>query len=198
MKFTKLALVFGVMGMALTLGTTQVRAENDFISTQTAIELFVSTTNLDARNVIEWKVGESADYKLNMGGFINGTMSKTVDHDEGNTVWLKQNIDLSFQKQVMEVQMDRATGKILKILANGQPQEIPNGNIEIVSQDYTTITVPAGKFDCVHVVAKTEDSKNVEVWMNPRDTVMDGALKQIMDSQLGKVTLELTKFKKVN
>ena len=146
----------GVLALGL---SAQVSKAADFLT----VEDIYALAQVDARNAIEWKVGERAEYSLKMGSFLSGTMIKTVDHNEGNTVWIKQNIDLTIQKQVVDIQMDRADGKILKMLANGQPQTIPDQKIEIVSQDYTEITVPAGAFKCIHVVAKDQDSKKIEV-----------------------------------
>ncbi len=96
------------------------------------------------------------------------------------------------QQQKTEALINKADGKILKLIVNGQEQQVPNDPVEIISQDYTTITVPAGTFEVIHVVAKTTQSPKIEVWANPRDIVMDGAAKQAAQMQLGTMVLELT------
>jgi hypothetical protein len=98
------------------------------------------------------------------------------------------------QNEVIEIQLNKADGRILKMLRNGQEQAIPNEKIEVISQDFTDVTVPAGTFKAIHIVAKTEKVSKIEVWSNPRDTVMDGTLKQIVATGFMDLTTSLTRF----
>ena len=121
-----------------------------------------------------------------------------MDREEGDTIWLHQEIDLKFQKQIVDVQMSRVDGHIIKMIQDGKEIQVPNDKLEVISQDYGDVTVPAGTFAAVHIVAKTAQVSKIEIWANPADTVMDGALKQIMATQIGELTLELTSFKHGN
>jgi hypothetical protein len=99
---------------------------------------------------------------------------------------------------VVEALIDRATAKTLKMIHNGQEEAVPNDKIEIISQDATEVTVPAGTFKAIHVVAKTEKVSKIEVWANPKATVMDGAIKQIVNQGFIDVEMDLTSFHKVD
>jgi hypothetical protein len=123
-----------------------------------------------------------------------GKSVKKVSQDTGATIWVRTDMDLQFQKEQIDIEINKADGKILKMKRNGQDQEIPNDPIEVISQEGTSIRVPAGTFDCVHIVAKTKQISRIEVWANPRDTAMDGTLKQAVTTQFGVMTLELMSF----
>jgi hypothetical protein len=143
-----------------------------------------------------WKVGDENNYKLNMGGFLNGTMKMFVREIGADGIWLVQDVDLMIQKQKIEVLLDSSTGEIKKMLVNGQEQEVPRTDYEIIDQKEATITVPAGTFQSIYI--KVKDNANngdiSEQWVNPRDIPISGMLKSLADSQLGKVTIELTSF----
>lgn len=145
-------------------------------------------------NMINWKVGDRMDYSVSIGAFGKlGSMFKTVSKDEGNALWIHQEIDLKIQKQVVDMLISKADGKILKLIQNGKETEIPNDKLEVISQDYGKVTVPAGTFDAIHIIAKTQQVSKIELWANPAETAMDGALKQIMATQMGDITMELLK-----
>lgn len=148
-------------------------------------------------NLINWKVGETANFDVSVGPFGKlGTMVKTVTREEGNAVWISQNADLAIQKDSSEILLDRATGKVLKYIHNGKEEQMPDDEIEVISQDTTEVTVPAGTFPCMHVVAKSKQVQKIELWANPRDTVMEGTLKMVMSAQM-EITMELTSFQAV-
>jgi len=153
--------------------------------------------NLVPMDLINWKVGDTASYDVKVASFGKiGTNVKAVTKDEGTSIWLTQDMNLSGQKQLAEAQISKADGKILKLIVNGKEQAIPNDPIEIISQDYGEVTVPAGTFQCIHIIAKSKQVSKLEAWMNPRDTVMDGTIKQIAQTQLFPLTMELTSFKR--
>ena len=152
--------------------------------------------DMDPLALINWKVGDSSDYTLSLA-FGQGSMHKEVTAEEGNDVWLTENVAILGQKDSSKLLFDRNTGKIIKMIHNGKEEAIPNEQPEIISQDYGDITVPAGTFKAIHIVAKTKSVSHIEVWANTKEVVIDGAIKQIMSTQFGDVTLELTKQKKV-
>ena len=163
-----------------------------FASQQAQIQEEVIARGLD------WKVGQECNYKLNMGGFINGTMKMYVREIIADGIWMVQDIDLAIQKQKVEVLIDPANGQIKKMLVNGQEQQPPAADYELIDQKEDRITVPAGTFDASYLKIKDNANKGAitEQWVNPRDIPLSGMVKTLSDSQFGKVTVELNSFKK--
>lgn len=144
---------------------------------------------------LKWKVGDKADYKMSVGGFINGTIKSFVREDNGTEIWVQQDMDLGFAgKQKIEILFDKATGQVKKLLADGKEQQIPDASkLELVETKEDQVTVPAGTFKAVYAKIKDRDSGNIqEAWINPQEVPINGMLKVLADSQLGKVTQELT------
>lgn len=143
-----------------------------------------------------WAVGDECDYKLNMGGFLNGTMKMYVREIGADGMWIVQDVDLMIQKQKIEMLMDTSTGAIKKVLVDGREQSLPESDPEIIEQKEANITVPAGTFQAIYLKLKDNAQNGAisELWVNPRDIPLSGMLKSIQDSQLGKVTIELTSF----
>ncbi len=162
-----------------------------------AAQIEIMKANVESLDLINWKVGDNAKFNVAAGSFGNiGTLDKSVSKDEGTALWLTQQMNVMIQNQKVETLINKADGKVLKMIVNGKEQAIPDDKIEIISQDYTEITVPAGKFKAIHVVAKSTQSPKIEVWANPRDTVMEGTLKQTMNTQNMDIAIELTGFKR--
>jgi hypothetical protein len=180
---------FTVIALLAAGAATSARAE--ILSAQEMEGLF----QLSGLNLINWKVGDRMEYSVSVGMFGKiGSMIKTVSKDEGTALWVHQEVDLKIQKQVVDMLINKADGKILKLIQDGKEAQIPNDKLEVISQDYGEVTVPAGTFDAVHIIAKTQQVSRIELWANPAATVMDGGLKQIMDTQMGKIVMELLKF----
>lgn len=146
----------------------------------------------------DWKVGDACDYKLNMGGFLNGTMKMYIREIGADGIWLVQDVDLMIQKQKVEMLLDANTGEVKKVLVDGREQSLPESDPEIIEQKEANITVPAGTFQAIYLKLKDNAQNGAisEMWVNPRDIPLSGMLKSIQDSQLGKVTIELTSFTK--
>jgi hypothetical protein len=154
--------------------------------------------DMDPMALINWKVGDSSDYNI-IAVFGNvGNMHKEVTKEEGTGVWLVETVKAGGQNDKSEVLIDRNTGKTLKLIHNGKEEAVPTEQPEIISQDYTSVTVPAGTFKVMHVVAKTKEVSKVELWINNVDIVIDGAAKQVVATQYGDVSLELTKQNKMH
>ena len=167
-------------------------AESIFASQQATL-----TESIVAQG-LNWQVGQENNYKLNMGGFLNGTMKMFVREITADGIWLVQDVDLSIQKQKIEVLLDPNTGAIKKMIVNGKEQAPPKADYELVEQKEDRVTVPAGTYDAIYlkVKDKANNGQISEQWVNPRDIPLSGMLKSLADSQLGKVTIELTSFKK--
>ncbi len=167
-------------------------AENLFAAQQSQIQQSVVAQGLN------WKVGDENNYKLNMGGFINGTMKMFVREIGADGIWLVQDVDLTIQKQTIEILLDPNTGAIKKMIVNGQEQAPPKSDFEVIEQKEDKVTVPAGSFDAIYIKIKDKANNDQisEQWINPRDIPLSGMAKSLADSQFGKVTIELTSFKK--
>lgn len=157
----------------------------------------ITLGNVRAMDVINWKVGDNANYQVSAGSFGKlGTMAQTVTKDEGTALWVKTETKLAIQNDTGEMLLNKADGKVLKYIHNGKEEALPDDKIEIISQDYADVTVPAGTFKAIHITAKTEKISKVEIWANPRDTVMSGMIKQAMNTQGIDIVVELTDFKR--
>lgn len=161
-----------------------------FQAQQKQIQESVQTFGLD------WKVGDVTNYKMNIGGFINGTMKMYVREVLTDSIWFNQEADLMGQKQVVEILINSSTGEILKMIVNGKEEKVPEaGNQEVIEQKQVKLTVPAGSFDAIYLKIK-QDNQESELWVNPRDIPLSGMLKTIAPTQIGKMTAELTSFTK--
>lgn len=184
------------LGMALSFNAvaapSAVEAVEIFAQVQLpAIMDQARTTGLD------WKVGDRADYSVDMG-FIKGTMNSSVRSIGAEGVWMDQDMDLGFAgKQKIETLIDPNTGAIKKMLVNGQEQQIPEQDIEVIEVKEDRITVPAGTFDCIHArMQDKKDKKEINAWINPQLVPMSGLLKQVAPVQFGTLTVLLKSFHK--
>jgi len=147
-------------------------------------------------NLIDWKIGDTLQYDVSLKSFKLGSSTKTVTKEEGEGVWLRQEVKAMSQNEVIEVLINRNDGSVMRMIRNGQEQSLPENDLEIISQEATEITVKAGKFKVIHITAKTKEIPKLEIWANPRDTAIDGTVKQMAQVQFGDVVLELVKFKR--
>jgi hypothetical protein len=175
-----------------------VRAENSISLSGILNQTFIQTLHpVSPLYLIEWNVGDYMKYNLTTSIGLRGSMTKEVTSDEGKTLWIRQVMDLTFQKEIIDIEIDKSTGEVVRMIRNGQDQEIPDNDLEIISQDYANVRVPAGTFRCLHVVARTKDVDKLEIWINPQATVMDGALKQVVPTGMMTLTLELAQFRRI-
>ncbi len=146
---------------------------------------------------VNWKVGDQNSYSLDMG-FIKGSMVMTVAEIGDDGIWLNQDMDLGFAgKQQARALIDPNTGEVKKLIVNGQEQQVPKQNVEIIETKEDKITVPAGTFECIFVRLRDKDqNKDIQTWINPRQIPISGMLKTIQPGQFGDVTLLLKSFKK--
>jgi hypothetical protein len=185
-----------IVAAALVVSTTaqayNTVAESIFATQLPAIQSSVVAQGLD------WKVGQENNYKLNMGGFINGTMKMFVREVIADGIWVVQDVDLSVQKQKVEILIDPSNGQIKKMLVNGKEQAPPKSDFELIDQKEDKVTVPAGTFEVIYLKIKDNANNGAisEQWVNPRDIPLSGMVQSKADSQLGKVTIQLTSFKK--
>ncbi len=165
-------------------------AESIFATQQVQLQEAVVTQGLN------WKVGQENNYNLKMG-FIPGTMKMFLREIGTDGAWMIQEMSLMGQKQVIEVLIDLNTGAIKKMIVNGKEQEAPKSDLEIIDQKEDSVKVPAGTFDAIYIKVKDRANSDAitEQWVNPRDIPLSGMAKSVADSQLGKVTIELTSFK---
>lgn len=152
------------------------------------------SSELHTNNLINWKVGEYTDYEMSAIFGNMGNMTKKATAEEGNAIWIKSEVSGMMGNQTTEALIDRADGHIIKFKQDGKDTQIPDDKLEIISQDHTTVTVPAGTFETIHIVAKSEKIKKLEMWANPRDVTLDGGVQMVIDAGMITVTMKLTKF----
>jgi hypothetical protein len=144
-------------------------------------------------------VGDSADYKLSgAGGLLNGTVHMFVRELVAQGWWVEQDIKLGMMgDQKAEALYDKETGKVLKMIVNGQEQAVPDqSKMKVIQTKREKLTVPKGEFDCMYLKIHDEgQNQDVEMWVNPTIPVAR-MVKQIAQSQLGPMSLELTDFVK--
>lgn len=186
-KFT-LSLLAAMLAFAGAARAEENTFFRDLAITQTEA---AAAAELRINNLINWKVGEFQEYSISP---LPGTMKKNVASEEGNAIWIVNDINMMGQAQKSEMLLDRATGKVLKYKENGQEKQMPEQKIEIIDQEATTITVPAGTFEVIHITAKSDQAKKIEVWANPSKISMDGGAQMYIESGFLPMTLKLTKF----
>jgi len=145
-------------------------------------------------DLIEWKVGESADYDLEF--LFPGTSHKEVASEVKGAIWLHQTMTMGFLGEVKtRAKISRKTAEILELWVNDEKQDVPEQNIEIIKQEEDRITVPAGRFDTIKVTIKDLDSDSTSiVWMNPIATPMEGTVQMEAETQMGPMVMKLTAF----
>ena len=160
---------------------------------QASVKAMAQTTGLD------WKVGDFANYNFSMG-FIQGTNNMSIREVGPNGIWLIQDMDLGFMgKQLVEALIDPNTGEIKELKVNGQAQDIPENNSEIVSAEESSVTVPAGTFDAIYIKLKNnDDGKISQIWINPEMIPLNGSAKSISPAQFGDAIMELTQYGRAN
>jgi hypothetical protein len=186
-----------VLGMFLASGAMAVDTQSLI---QTALHVdTLGTVRTLSDGLIDWKVGESTTMNLQIGFPIPMRMVKSVTKEEmvdgSAAVWIKQEVK-GFIPQTVEILIRRADGQILKMIQNGQQVEPPsNDNVEIISQDVDTVTVPAGTFKTLKIVGKQGDS-DFTIWLNPREIPVGGEAKMDITQQGQNVKGELASFVK--
>lgn len=190
--FKKLLLALGLVVSVSAGASTNINSLMSDISSAVLADV-------QAQSPFNWKVGDTASYKLNMGGFIQGKMVMTIKVVEPAKLVIAQDMDLGFAgKQSCEQTLNPNTGEVISIVCNGQQQQAGNqGDIEMIDSKEDTVTVPAGTFTCLYIKARNKaDNSEVEQWVSPKEVPVFGMVKTIAPSQLGKVTVELTSFKR--
>lgn len=186
-----LALILGL----LAISTSGVRAEGNFATKLMLTDLSASiASELHINNAINWKVGEFSEYDMKAMFGSLGTMKKQATSEQGNAIWIKEQTSGMMGNKTIEILIDRADGHIVEYREDGQKKDMPDQKLEIISQEHTSVTVPAGTFEAIHITAKTEQVKKLEIWANPRDITLDGTAKMAIDTGMLPVTVELTKF----
>lgn len=155
-------------------------------------------------NGLNMNVGDRTEYKLNMGGFIQGTNIIHVREIVSEGIWLEQNMDMGFLgKQKAEILLDPNTGKTKRVIVNGQEQDPNQGgsqdDMEVIKAEESSVTVPAGTFEAIYMEIKNKkDNTITKVWLNPGEIPINGAAKMIAPSQMGEVVMELTSYARAN
>lgn len=161
---------------------------------------FVTQAQVSINGLEDWVVGDTANYKFQMG-FLSGTMMMKVRESVEEGFWVDQDVDAGFfGKQKVEMLVDKHTGRLLRLIVNGKEEQIPedDGNTEIVEAREDKVTVTAGTFDCIYVkmLDKTKNETS-EAWINPSEIPVMGLIKTKQPGQMGEMVMELTSFQKM-
>jgi hypothetical protein len=189
------ALIFALSSPVAFAAPSQSELVNQALAAQVRTTQIRLAIEAQVLNQINWRVGDSADYKMN-GGFIQGTSLNSVTKDEGTSIWMKQDMDLGFMgKQLIEVLINKSTGEIEKMIVNGQEQQKPEKpDIEVLEMKESKVTVTAGEYECIYVKIKDrQKGTTAEAWLNPKLVPMNGMIKAIQESQFGPIEQELTR-----
>ena len=193
--------VLVLVGLAAIMAMPAAHADDAADFTATFMQPLINASIPSARDLINWKVGDEEDYNVTMAALpVPGSMVEKVTKDDGDgTLWFNETINMLIENQSVDIQIRKSDAKILQELVNGQPQQIDDTPPTVVSQDYESVTVPAGTFKAIHIVAKTTQqgqAVQLEEWANPKATCMDGSLKAIITTQGQTITEELKTFHK--
>lgn len=160
-----------------------------------ALEIISGYMDEFATSPLTWKVGDLSEFNVSAGAFGSGKMTKTVTEDTGTAFWVVQEMNIPSHQEKLEKLYNKADGQVLKVIRNGTEQNPADSAIEISSQENVRIQVPAGTFDSLHIVGKSQKVSKIELWSNPGATAIDGTLKLIMKSSFYTITSELSSFR---
>lgn len=188
------------LGLALSINAQATPATatiNDLVSSVNKTIL----NDVDMQGPFNWVVGDTATYNLK-GGIISGSMAMTIKAVSASELVIGQELDMGFLgKQSCEMTINPQTGKLLKMVCNGQDQTPSDeGTLEVIESKEDTIKVPAGTFVCLYIKAKqTAQGKEtiIQQWANPKLIPVMGLIKAISPSPLGELNVELVSFKKM-
>lgn len=151
------------------------------------------------------KVGEFQNRDLKKSGLRLGTLKSWVDREESDGVWLLNEVKVILKpKQLIEVLIQRKTGKILKYIVDGEEKTPPDvtkmEDCEVLSEAAETIKVRAGTYKTERTIAKC-DEDIMAVWTNYGDVNMGGfvrlaALEDEDKPNKQKYTVDLVQFGK--
>ena len=148
-----------------------------------------------AQDLIDWKVGEYANYDIEF--MLPGTLAKEVTAEEKGAIWVVQTMEFEMLGATeVKMKISRSTAEILEFYVNGEKQDPPAPpKFEVVDQVEETITVPAGTFKTIKVTLKDlESGEMTYIWINPKDVSMEGTVQMTANSEFGEMTIKLSSF----
>ena len=185
-----LSLMIGSSGHALSASSPETHAMIDLVSLQKNL------ISASLEGALDWHVGDRAEYQLN-APIGRGTSVQFVREDVGTGFWMQTDVDMGFLgRQKIEVLANKATGRIERVLVNGNEQTPPDPNdVEIIDTREERVRVPAGEFQSTYRKIKNKKDNSIqEGWSNPQMVPMGGMLKAMGNTQIGTVTQLLTRF----
>lgn len=150
-----------------------------------------------ADGLFDWKVGDTLNFDMQMKPLPQkGTMTIKVVSDTADGYTLEEDVNFLVLKQVVQVLFDKNTGEIKKMTINGKATDVPDAGKEtLIKEEEAHITVPAGSFDCIHMVTADASNQQSETWLNPRDLPITGILKtKAAEAGVLEVNTELVSF----
>lgn len=161
------------------------------------IEEFLNlVTHLKSLN-IDWKVGDQVEYDVRVS-FIRGNAVAFVREWAEEGPWVEINSQI-LGRHKSEVLLDRITGEVLRLIHDGEEQEVPDKNLVIEDQEDQRISVPAGVFDCVWTLFKhSESNGRSQVWESAAEVPMLGIVQAKIPTQYGQATIRLRSFRRAS
>lgn len=158
--------------------------------------LFISLFLTHGSFIDTWKVGDTTNYNVTQN-FVPGKVIQKVVSKTEDEAWLRQELTILSNKQVMETLVG-SNGEIKKVIVNGRERKLPDQTqIEVIKTEESQITVPAGTFSAVYTEVLYKKTNQISKgWLNPKAVPTGGLIKGIQPSQNGNITIELTSFVK--
>lgn len=151
---------------------------------------------------IVWRVGDSAVYK-SMGWFGTNTMTKTVR--EVDDAYVLIGVVHQFggiggddgEEEVGEYRIRRVDNKIVmarSLTDASDYSDFTRRRIDRSSSEETTLSVPAGTFDCTNIIGHEDGTYEVSTCVTPVLVPMEGAVQMSHGSHMGTATYRLRSF----
>jgi hypothetical protein len=149
-----------------------------------------------AAPMVAFKVGDTDNYSLSVAG-MQGTMVMKVTDVQPAALTIDQNMNIMGQTQDAVEVINPNTGDVISITVNGQKQTPPDpSDDEITAETPTSVTVPAGTFNCEEVTIHTKSSNTeTQQWVDVGGTVPVGGMLKMTTTQQGMpIEADLTSF----
>jgi hypothetical protein len=152
-----------------------------------------------AFSALNWRVGDTLRFKVTMKPVsLKGSAVVRVEQIAEEGILIVQDVRLGILgNQHVEMLIDRLNGRVLRMITNGHEEIVPEMAMKTVKQEGVKISVPAGTFDCLHIVMEDAKKRRSEVWANPMEIPLNGIIKSVEHKMKPfTTTMELTSFER--
>lgn len=188
-----------VFSITLLAGVTGI--SNQTIPTEVINSVVKDLAPNFTNGAFDWKVGDTLNFELRIKPVpVAASTVLQVTAMEKDAITLLETISYKTLKVSIETVLDPNTGQIKSIKVNGRPSKVPTGSAsttKVVKEEEAHIKVPAGEFDCIHIVTETEtkgQTSQSEMWVNPAAIPISGMLKSVSVAGYATIQMELLSF----